>query len=88
MEGVLLLIMVGMGFWIRDLLKRNLNLQKLTSHQRSKFHEMEWLVWDHAAFMDSTGKSEKQSQYNVEEVTAHWDKYHKICRDFNQYKIK
>lgn len=48
------------------------------------FRELTDLIWNHAKFQDSNGISDKG--YNINEVQELWNKYHKICEQFERLK--
>lgn len=57
--------------------------QKISLDYKTEcFHKLSDLVWNHAAFMDSNGKS--GDDRNVDETGRRWTEYHEITNNFTR----
>ena len=61
--------------WNRYRIEKNKRVE-----QELIFSELSSFIFNDAVFQDSKGKSEKG--YNVEEVSAKWDKFHDLTTKF------
>lgn len=76
-------IAIAVGTWNQfSLIRQCRREMNKVDQMRTKFIELQNLMWDHGRFNDSNGKS--FDPYNVDEVSEKWAEYQRILRQFHQ----